>query len=682
MKNDARSSTSKPSLDNPVKINPARGANNMVLGSANPLVLTDRALKRRAARFLARLRRSVLPAALLLAAASAWGKAPVISATLDPAEIAFGDSAQLTVTVQGQEDSTPQVPAVTGLSFQPMGQSSQIQIINGAMSANISHTYVVTPSRLGTFTIPGITVGSGREAAQTQPLVLKVLQRAASAAQSSPHPGAGPSALPAPAVTDGDEDSAAPSKDTFGFLRLISPKKEFYVGEMVPVELKAFFRAGAELRVDGLPKLNSDAFTMNKLSDQPARSQQVIGGVPYTVFTWPTAITAVKAGDYELSIEIPTTVTVRQHVQRPRTRTPNPFGDPFFDDVFNDPFFDNFFGSATQKEVALSSPPSAVKILSLPLENRPAGFTGAVGQFDLAAEATPTQVAAGDPVTLKVKITGAGNFDRVNAPALEKSDGWKTYKPSAKFEPGDSAGFAGTKTFEQALVPERAGKVEIPALAFSFFNPDTRQYATRTSAAISVEVAPGQPASTSSTLPSDARGAQRDRPSRLANAVPELVPNKLAPGHFTPTLRPWFFNPWLAGGGLLLLGTLLTFDFILRRRQALARDPDRLRLANTRSEIQTQLKIMESAVSQGAVAEFFAAARGAFQFQLGLLWNLPPRTITLAEINSRMNGQAEGFRFVFELADEVTYTGRTLAPGELRKWFHTVNTELKKLEAQ
>ena len=90
---------------------------------------------------------------------------------------------------------------------------------------------------------------------------------------------------------------------------------------------------------------------------------------------------------------------------------------------------------------------------------------------------------------------------------------------------------------------------------------------------------------------------------------------------------------------------------------------------------------MESAVSQRAVAEFFTAARGAFQYQLGLRWGLPPQTITLAEINSRLNGEAEGFRFIFELADEVTYTGRTFPAGELPKWFKTVQTELKKLEA-
>src|SRR5262245_51260845 len=290
----------------------------------------NRAARKRAARFLARLRRAILPAAVLLAATlGPAAKGPGITATIEPREIGLGEAAQLTVTVQGQEETTPEIPAVSGLSFQPVGQSSQIQIINGAMSANVSHTYVVTANRLGTFTIPKIKMGRGAEAAESQPVVLKVLQRGRATAPPS---GQGQNSLIAPAPEGTNEEIAANEKESFGFLRLVLPKKEFYVGEMVPVELKACFRAGVDLRVDGLPRLNSDAFTMNKLSDQPARSQQIIGGAPYTVFTWQTALTAVKAGEYEMSIEIPTTVTVRQRAQRPRARTPNPFGDPFFDE--------------------------------------------------------------------------------------------------------------------------------------------------------------------------------------------------------------------------------------------------------------------------------------------------------------------------------------------------------------
>ncbi len=646
----------------------------------SPLALAERLRQRRAARFLARLRQAVLPVALLLAAWSSGAslRAASITATLQPSEVAFGDSAQLTVTVQGQDENAPEVPAVSGLSFQPVGQSSQIQIINGAMSANVSHTYVVTPSRLGAFTIPAIKVGSGRDVAESRPLVLKVLKRVAAGPPAAPRGAHGQSALPAPTVSGSDDVVVAPDQHSFGFLRLVAPKREYYVGELVPVELKAFFRAGVELRVDGLPRLNSDAFTMNKLSDQPARGQQVIGGVPYTVFTWSTAITAVKAGEYEMSVEIPTTVTVRQRVQRPRTGGGNPFGDSLFDEVFNDAFFDNFFGSARQKEIALSSQPSAVKILSLPTENRPASFTGAVGQFELSSEAAPMQAAAGDPVTLKLRITGVGNFDRVNAPALEQSETWKSYKSSARFEPEDSTGSSGAKTFEQALVPMQTGKVEIPALPFSFFDPQAKQYVTRSTMPVNIEVAHGQTVSAPQTRHEPAAAVAAPP---AATAVPGMVPNQLAPGRLKATLRPWFFNPWLAAGSLLPSVALVAAYCGIRRRQRLASDPEHLRRVNAQRAIQAQLKNMESAAAQGVASEFFAAARGALQNRLSLLLGLPPQTITLADINSRMNGEAEGFRFVFELADEVTYTGRTFPPAELQKWYNLVNAELKRLEA-
>jgi hypothetical protein len=602
--------------------------------------------------------------------------APSITATLDPAEIALGDSAQLTVTIQGQNQEPPAIPEVSGLTFQPIGQASQVQVINGAMSVNLSRSYAVTPDRLGTFTIPRIRLGSGSAAAATQPLVLKVLRNAAAAPSASTQ---NQQPLPPPAGRRPADDSPPADPNSFGFLRILSPKQQFYVGETVPVELKACFRAGAELRVDGLPLLNSDAFTMNKLSDQPARTQQVLGGIPYTVFTWQTAVTAVKAGDYALSVQIPTTVTVRQRLQRLRGGNAGPFGDAMMDEFFNDSFFQQFFGAATQKQVTLGSEPQEVQILALPAENRPAGFTGAVGRFELAAQATPQQTAAGDPVTLTLRITGAGNFDRVSPPAIATGTTWKTYQSSTRFEPADRAAYAGTKSFEQPLVPLQSGKLEIPALAFSYFDPEKKQYFTRTSSPITIEVAPGQVAAASAPQAPAAAGALKAAPA--TSPGPDLVPNKPSPGSFSSTLRPWILNPWLVAAALSPAAALLLLRQLVRRRQRLLADPDRLRAARTRQAVQAQLQAMQAAAARGAVQEFFAAARSALQAQLALRWGVAAPSITLAEVNARMNGEAQGFRFIFELADEVTYTGRTFPAAALREWLKTVHSELKKLES-
>lgn len=612
----------------------------------------------------------------LLAFAPAVSRAAAfsISAELEPAEITYGDAAQLTVNIRGRQTSVPNPPSVPGLSFEAAGQSSQIQIINGAMSANISHTFIVTPNHPGTFTIPKFKVGSGAEAAESNPLVLKVLKRSGAAAPQQ-NGGSAARNLPAPAVKGARQDLPAISRNEVGFLHLVAPKMEFYVGEMVPVELKAYFRAGVELRVDGLPQLNSDAFTMSKLGEQPARSQEMVKGEPFTVFTWPTAITAVKAGNYDMAVEIPTTVTVRQRAARPRS----PFGDSFFDDAFNDSFFDSFFGSATRKQIKLSSAGAAVKIQSLPTESRPPSFAGAVGKFDLTAAATPTRASAGDPITLKLNITGRGNFDRVSAPSLESSEVWKTYKPSARFEAEDSAGYEGAKTFEMALVPQQSGKLEIPPLEFSFFDPEQKAYVTRATPPQSVEIAPGASgstplakASTQETVPANAPVA----------ALDGLAPNKTSLGSFTSSLRPWFTNPWLAGAALSPLPLMAGAWWMIRRRDWRANNPAYARSLAAHRAVREQLDLMESAVRRGECEEFFSAARSALQHRLGQHWGMRPDTITLAEINARMNGEADGFRPIFELADEVIYTGRTFAATELQSWSKTVNTELNKLEAK
>ena len=91
--------------------------------------------------------------------------------------------------------------------------------------------------------------------------------------------------------------------------------------------------------------------------------------------------------------------------------------------------------------------------------------------------------------------------------------------------------------------------------------------------------------------------------------------------------------------------------------------------------------LVERAAAIGDTGNFFAAACAAFQNLLGLRWSLPPRTITLAEINARLNGEADGLRTIFGLADEAVYTGRVFAPDELRHLQTLVNHELKKLEA-
>jgi hypothetical protein len=587
---------------------------------------------------------------------------PAVSASLEPSHVAVGESAQLTVTIAGGTGDEPALPHVDGLEFTPMGQTTESQSINGMVTDSSSYTYLVTASRAGQFTIPSLQIGQGNAAQRTEPVVLQV-----TGAGSATAPGAGVQAapaLPAPNVPGADDDHAVSTDGQQAFLHLVMPRQALHVGELVPVQIKAYFRQGLQATINGLPSLSSDAFTLNSLDDKPVQTQEEIDGQQYAVLTWTTALSAVKAGDYSLSLEMPVLLTVREKASRPR----DPSGDAFFDDSF----FDNFFGNTVQKQVTLTSEADTVSIHPLPTANRPAAFSGALGQFAVAAEASPDHVTAGDPITLRLTVTGRGNFDRVTSDLLANSSDWKSYKPVARFAPSDSVGSEGTKTFEQAVVPLQAGHLRIPPLSFSYFDPQTGSYMTRTTKSIAIDVAP---APTPSTVAAAAAAAPTGNAYRT-----EFYPNRVETGSFVSTLRPLFLQRWFILLNVLVWGALAAVFYSLRRRARLSADPRLARARHADRAIHDQLIEMDSAIQHGQTPAFFNAARRALQQRLGERWNLPPETITLTEINSRLNGHADGIRPVFQMADQVAYSHANLPAGDLAGWKRILNEQLKELE--
>jgi hypothetical protein len=259
---------------------------------------------------------------------------------------------------------------VPGLEFVSVGQSSQMESINGVTSSTTSETYQVIPRRAGKFSIPPMSQGA-------KALVLYVTPGGATSGNNS---------LPPPASSALSAGPTSLSKDGTAFVRLRLPKRDLYVGEVVPVDIQVGVRAGLAASISGLPTLNGDAFMLNKLSTTPEQAQEIIGGQPYTVLTWHSALAVVKPGDFPLSVETPLTVKMRAATRRMPGLPQGMFGDSMMDDAFSDSFFQDFFGGTTEKEITVASEAEALKVLPLPTEGRPAGFDGAVGKFEVSSE--------------------------------------------------------------------------------------------------------------------------------------------------------------------------------------------------------------------------------------------------------------------------------------------------------
>lgn len=453
--------------------------------------------------------------AILLAAGLGWHglSAATVTARLSADEASVGTPVEMQVRVDGTTNvSLPRDLGVDGLQSQLTGRSTQVSIINGRMTTSGLYSYTIIPQREGTFEIPALEINADgqrlRTAAQRLTVRGGAVPRPRSPAPSAPMaPGTGTSRSPR---------SAPPTDDAqLAYAEMLVPRKSVYVGEVIPVELRFYFndQVGFQILQDQ-PQIGGEGFTVQKFS--PAQqTEEVIGDQSYHVLTFKTAITAVKSGP----MEVPTASLVT--VARVPSRGPRGM----------DSLFDQFFGGqgmpgfTENREVKVETKPIPIRVKALPTEGRPANFSGAVGDFTIAASAEPTKAAAGDPVTLQVAVSGRGNFDAMGEPTLVKADGWRAYPPTDRFEKSDVIGFTGTKTFEMPMVAQRA-QTETPVAEFSYFDPVKEKYFTISSQPVVVTAeatAANEPAAEAGATPTATPSATPAQPSGdgwLASATP------------------------------------------------------------------------------------------------------------------------------------------------------------------
>jgi hypothetical protein len=597
--------------------------------------------------------RSILLAALgalaMFIAATASADDPLVYATIQPAQIQLGESAQFTITNLGDGTNPINIPVVSGLKFEIIGRTREVQIINGTTLPSTSIVMRVTPQIAGIFTIPAVTP-------KAQPLVLQV--NAAAGGASIPHPS-GPSApIPPPILSGGSIPKGVRlTDDGSAYVRLSVPKREVYVGESIPVEIEVGMRSGFVASINGMPKLTDDDFTLNSLSHQPERTEKLINGEPFVLLTWRSTLAVIKPGAFALSAEVPLTVKIRT---RPKQQSS-------LDDRFGDPFWQNLFGATVPKDINVTSPAQELMVHELPAEGRPVDFHGAIGTFSMASDVSPIKAEVGDPLTVRMRITGSGNFDRVDSSMLDHLDQWKTYPPKSSFNTSDPISFSGMKTFEQPVIASKPGVQELPALTFSYFDPNTRRYETARSAPLTVSISPAL---------ADSRSAPE--PPSTASSSENKYAAGLLPDHVETTavssLLPLYLQPrFLAVPSIVVLAFAAGWLGARRRRGAGEWESASDRVASRATK--RALAQMQAAARAGDAALFFESARAALQPLLAARWQLAPEEITTAEVEGRLGAESD-IRQLFALGDEAKYSGRKLNATDFARWLRIVRRQL------
>lgn len=118
----------------------------------------------------------LLAIVLLLYPQSVTSQPSPVTAAVDRTTLSMNERVNLTVTVTGSEAGQPQIPVLDGFQIVGTSSASQIRIINGAVSSQVSYRYTLQPTRVGQLVIAPVQVVVDGQTVSTDPITVEVTQ--------------------------------------------------------------------------------------------------------------------------------------------------------------------------------------------------------------------------------------------------------------------------------------------------------------------------------------------------------------------------------------------------------------------------------------------------------------------------------------------------------------------------
>jgi hypothetical protein len=344
--------------------------------------------------------------------------------------------------------------------------STSVQIVNGQVyrseSAEYTCQFQFTAGEPGSYRLGPFHLEQGAVALDTEPLTLRI------------------QAMPV---------------DPQIKVRVLLPEKPAYIGQHLPVTVEWWLDEKLKDRIAGY-QIRSELFDRDDTfrfvdSEAPVQGQQSLeistvsgkrsldarveqrssGGRRYLVVAAERMLVPLRAGSFELA---PATVHVDEVTRWRR----------------------DFFGGRKPAETRRIYSRDTDRVLIVkpaPTVGRPDSFAGAVGRgFSIDVSADRSVVQLGDPITLTVTIRGDGNLASAGLPRLDVDGGLSP--EHFRLPESDVAGEAleEAKVFRVSLRVLDDAVREVPALAYSYFDPELGEYRTARSRPIALSVRPAQ----------------------------------------------------------------------------------------------------------------------------------------------------------------------------------------------
>lgn len=571
--------------------------------------------------------------ALLLVSTGAW--AADVRMSVEPELISLLDRAVLKVEFVDTSGNAIDFPAIDGLRIEYQGRSTETSIINMHSTSKVVHSYLITPTKIGDYTIGPVTVKykGGEKTLSTRLRVIKP-----------------------------QDDPQAQQLSQILFSRISTDRTAPFVHEPFNLVLKVYVRDGVQIDGQfgirgGLPESGLDGELQWNVS---GRNREEHNGAIFNVYTLNTTAKALTAGIFTFNPEVQLNVVIPRQQRRS-------WG-------FDDPFFGDFFGIQETRPITLDCNALDVKVRAVPMEGRPASFTGGVGVLHFEADVGPTKMRAGEPVTIKMRVSGTGNLEKITPPTIQGNPDIKLY--DTRTIPTQNPNEV---RFEQVVIPKSDNIKEIPAISFSYFNTQTADFRTVTKGPfpIDVEAVPQQAAQVIATVPSTIQQETKVLGRDIAYLKPQ-------PKRWIMEGDEAWYN--VSGSRILLALPALVLALtvgIVARRNTLAKNVALARRQRAPKVARRNVKRAEQALRKKDDAAFYEAMWTALVEYFGHRLNLAPGQVTLQAVLTRVPRASKDVEQLFNTIEQRRYgirSGESAPLPEMKALLHHLATTLKRCE--
>jgi hypothetical protein len=586
-------------------------------------------------------------------------------ANVDKDRTALNEPVELNLIVTGAQNAgNPELPALDGFEIVSTGSSSQYSFINGQMSASKNFTYILMPVKEGKLTISPAKIDINGKVLETEPINVEVVKgiqgSIPTTGNSAGTPHSTQTQTQVPALTqEGVQDRI--------FIKVTTDKDTVYIGQQITLVFKLYYR---DVRIDNI-QYNPPAtkgFVTEPMGNQK-EYRDVINGITYNVVELKTAVFPAKEG--ELTIEpakFKCDVLVRE--QRGRMRRGGMYDD-FFDGFFEDPFFGNYI----RYPIDLMSDPVKITVKSLPAENKPDTFKGALGTYDFNAEVSPLSLKAGEPINIVMKVSGVGNISQVSEPVIKKLIGFKTYDSEVKTDiTSRDPQITGKKVFQKIIIPHDENVKEIPEIEFSYFDPDENKFNTIKKGPFSIVVAPGIKKEAGIVEMVQERTQDEESKNAIKLLARDIQYIEQSPGRFTKRNVFWYKNIFLWIGiivlPLLVLG--ISYMFVVHKTKL---QSDKA-YAKSVGAGKAMKQLFEEALrykKENQTKEFYDSIAKALQKYISDKLNIPIGIVTAQALNELLSlkgikrNNIDDIKNILNLCDLVRFGAHSATQEEVKQ---------------